>query len=96
MKELGELFVRRGRSSRVLGRQHMRWRTRCGRAAIARSRVPGYAVAWYALRRAGTQWLSIETRPDGLPKRYRKRSRAVRAVRRYLEKLKRRSGRAAA
>ena len=87
MKELEELFVRRGRSSGALGRWYMLWRTRCGQAAVARARVPGYATVFYALYRQGQQWLSIEHRPDGLPRRYRSRAAAARAVLRYLRRL---------
>jgi len=85
-------FVRRGRPGRVLGKWYVRFRTRCGRAAIARARVPGYATAWFALRRAGEAWLSIETRPDGLPRRYRSRAAAARAVLRFLRRQTGRSG----
>ena len=92
MKELGELFVRRGQASRLFGRQYLRWRTRCGRAAVARSRTAGYATVFYALYRQGRQWLSIERRPDGLPRRYRSAQRAVRAVLRYLRQETGRSG----
>jgi len=75
-----ELFVKRGRAGAVLGpKYYLRWRTRCGRAAVARA--GGCELAWW----------SIESRPDGLPRRYRTRAAAVRVVVKYLESLQRRT-----
>jgi len=87
-----ELFVKRGRAGAVLGpKYYLRWRTRCGRAAVARAGGCELATWWYALRRAGNRWWSIESRPDGLPRRYRTRAAAVRVVVKYLESLQRRT-----